>query len=323
MCKSAVLFYIFALLCTQLKSQTCCSGGVPIVSNLGFGSANKKVLQLSANLDYNKLTSLYTNSEKLDDGLRKRTTHAYLIRANYTFSSKFAVESFFSFVHQGRTIYGNTGEEFKESSFGIGDPAVLLIYELFDNPFTFRIGAGPKIPLGATDRRNSQDLTLVEDLQPGSGAWDLVLFSSLEYALPSRPSAVLFTNYIQSFTGTNPSSRGGNFNYEFGDDIQIISGISDQLLVFKNIITPGIAFRYKAARNDLVNGNDIPGTGGDWLFMKFSTGFALSNESSLNISVETPLYTRVNDTQLSPTLILNFAFAHTFDFNNYQVLKNE
>ena len=233
--KIAVLF-IFVLFSTELRSQTCCSGGVPIASNLGFPSAEKKILQLSANLDYNKLTSLYSDRERLDDELRKRTTHSYLIRANYTLSDKFAVESFFSFVNQGRTTYGNSGEEFNESSFGVGDPVVLLIYKLFDNPFTFRLGAGPQIPLGATDRRNSQDLTLVEDLQPGSGAWDLILFSSLEYSLPSRPSAVFFTNYIQSFTGTNPSSRGGNFNYEFGNDIQIISGISDQFLLFSNIV---------------------------------------------------------------------------------------
>jgi len=225
------------------------------------------------------------------------------------------VEGFFSFVDQGRTIYGNQGDQFTESSFGVGDPVLLLIYKLFDNPFTFRIGAGPQIPLGATDRRNSRDLLLVEDLQPGSGAWDLVLFSSIEYALPRRPSMVLFTNYIQSFTGTNSSSRGGNFNYEFGNDIQIISGIGDQFLVFNNIVTPGIGFRYRTARNDLINSSDNPGTGGDWLFLKLSSGFALSNKSSINVSVETPLYTRVNDTQLSPTLILNVAFAHTFDFN--------
>jgi len=67
--------------------------------------------------------------------------------------------------------------------------------------------------------------------------------------------------------------------------------------------------------DDLINSNDNPGTGGDWLFLKWSSGFALSNKSSINISVETPLYTHVNDTQLSPTVILNVAFAHTFDFN--------
>jgi len=55
--------------CSQMKAQSCCSGGVPIASNLGFGSAEKKVLQLSFNLDYNKLTSLFSNSDRLDDDL--------------------------------------------------------------------------------------------------------------------------------------------------------------------------------------------------------------------------------------------------------------
>ena len=305
----------------ELSSQTCCSGGVPIASNLGFPSAEKKVLQISFNLDYNKLTSLYTNGERLDDHLRKRTTYSYLIRANYTITNRLAVEGFFSFVRQRRKIYGNLGEEFRESSFGIGDPVLLLMYKVVELPFKLRVGAGPQIPLGATDKRNSRGLFLVEDLQPGSGAWDLILFSSLEYTLPARPSLTFYSNYIHSFTGNNPTSRGGNFNYEFGNDVQLIAGMGDQFLLFNNIVTPGIAIRYRTAKNDLINSFESPGTGGDWLFLKASTGFAISKKSSINVSVEAPLYTRVNDTQLSPTVIMNFAFAHTFDFNKVNYLN--
>ncbi|MEE9374149.1 MAG: transporter [Saprospiraceae bacterium] len=306
---SIILFLILTPF--GLLSQTCCSGGVPVGSNLGFSSANKGILQYSINYDLNTLKDLYTESSRLDDDFRIRKTSSYLFRSNYSINERFSIEGFVSLIKQSRTIIGNQGGQFKESSFGLGDPVFLILYKLIDKSMIWRIGAGPQIPLGATNKRNSRGLLLVEDLQPGSGAWDAVLFSSFEYSLQIRPSMNTHANIIYTSTGTNTSARGGNFSYEFGNDLQIIVGLSDQLFLFTKILFPGIQLRYRTAQVDKINESTNPGTGGNWVFIKLSTSVSLGKDSNLSISYEKSLYTNVVDTQLSPTFVLNFGFNQT------------
>ena len=273
---------------------------------------------MSLNYDLNSLTDLYTESTRLDDELRKRTTQSFLLKAQYSFTDRFAIESLVPFIHQNRTIFGNFGGEFSESSFGIGDPIFLMLYKLVDSDFNWRLGTGPQLPLGSTTKRNSRDLLMVEDLQPGSGALDWIFFSSLEYNSPKRPSLLWYSNLVYSSTGMNRIARGGNLEYEFGNDIQIILGTSDQFLVLNNLINLGLNLRYRYASEDEVNGNINPGTGGKWLFTRLTSGFNFSPSTSINISYERAVFTQVVDTQLSPTFVLNIGFSKAFDFN-----KNE
>ena len=299
---SLTIFY------TSVIAQTCCSGGVPISSNLGFASSDKNTLQYSISYDLNTLSQLFTEGERIDDDLRKRTTHSYLFRAHYSFSDRFSVEGLFSLVNQRRKIYDNQGDAFTESSFGLGDPVLLLLYNVLNGNLTWTIGAGPQIPMGATDRRNSRGLLMIEDLQPGSGAWDGIFFSSIQSNLPRRPSLVWYTNFIYSLTGANQNSRGGNFRYEFGNDLQIIAGITDQILIFNQVLTPGFGIRYRNANQDRINDNLNPGTGGEWLFAKVSLAIPIKTNTNFNISYERAISTKVIDTQLSPTFILNIGF---------------
>ncbi len=300
-------------------TQTCCSGGVPVSSNLGFQSSDERSIHISLSADLNFLKTLKTESSVLDDDQRLRTTQSYLLRGAYTLTDRLTIEGLFPIVRQTRRITSTTGALDKESTFGIGDPVALLIYDVLKKGVTFRLGAGPQIPLGGFEQSNTRGLRLLEDLQPGSGAWDLIVLASVEHSLKSRPSSLLYLNSIFSFTGVNNQARGGAQSYEFGNDIQLIAGYSDQVFVFNNIIAPGFSFRYRHAARDLINGSALPGTGGNFLFTRMSNAIPFPKiNSSLNINLELPIWSRVNDTQLSPTYSINVGWSKKIALNNQQ-----
>ncbi len=309
-----ILSIYFVILIPKGQTQSCCSGGVPVSSNIGFQSTEAHIFQLNISADFNFLKTLKSEGQKLDDDQRLRTTQSYIIRGGYSFNNSLTFEMLFPLIRQTRRITTLGGTNIQENTFGVGDPLALLIYNFLYKDVVFRIGAGPQFPLGDYDQKNSQGLTLLEDLQPGSGAWDVILFGSLEYQLKNRPSSFFYLNTIISKTGSNPNSRGGFQTYEFGDDIQIISGFSDQVLFLGQIITPGISVRYRHADRDKVDQNKLPGTGGDFLFGKISNSFPFPKlKSSLGINFELPLWTRVNDTQLSPSFAINISWFKSFN----------
>lgn len=313
MIRLLLLTFISLSIYSMAEAQTCCSGGVPVSSNLGFQSSDEKSLQVSLSADLNFLRTLKTESSILDDDQRLRTTQSYLLRGAYSLSDRLTFEGFFPIVRQTRRITSISGSNDKEATFGVGDPVALLIYDVIKKGVTFRIGAGPQIPLGGTEQTNDRGLRLLEDLQPGSGAWDVIVLASLEHNLRSRPSSLIYVNSILSFTGVNNNARGGAQTYEFGNDIQIIAGFSDQILIFNNIITPGLSFRYRQAERDLISGSALPGTGGNFIFTRLSNSIPFPKaNSSLNLNLELPLWSRVNDTQLSPTYTINVGWSKKF-----------
>ena len=314
-----LLIACFILFSHAGSSQTCCSGGVPVSSNLGFQSSDERSIHISLSADLNFLKTLKTETSILDDDQRLRTTQSYLLRGAYTLTNRLTIEGLFPIVRQTRRITSNSGSFDKESTFGVGDPVALLIYDVVKRGATLRIGAGPQFPLGGFEQTNNRGLRLLEDLQPGSGAWDLIVLASLEYNLIARPASLIYLNSIFSFTGVNDRARGGAQSYEFGNDVQVIAGYSDQVLIFGNVIAPGFSLRYRQADRDLISGSALPGTGGNFLFGRISNAIPFPKiNSSLNINLELPIWSRVNDTQLSPTFSINVGWSKKIKLGNQQ-----
>ena len=109
----------------MVSSQTCCSGGVPVSSYLGFENDEKGMLQFALSADFNILKSLYSESDLLDDRNRKRATQTFILRSAYSIRSDLTLEIFIPYVHQSRSIYGVTGVN-NESTLGIGDPVFFI-----------------------------------------------------------------------------------------------------------------------------------------------------------------------------------------------------
>ena len=272
-------------------------------NNLGISNEGKGSLQLGLNYDYNNLNTLNAGSTKLDDNSRKRITNSILANVGYAFTDRFSAEMLFTWVNQTRTISQFGNENFTSTS-GIGDAVLLLKYSfpnMLGKNTMLNLGIGTKIPLGDSDIKSEQGIQLTADLQPGSGAWDGLGWLSFSKSLNFRPSASLSGSLTYRFTGVNNSYLNNSSIYEFGDVIQMNVGYTDQFLVLKTIINPGVILKYRKSFNDKIDASNIPNTGGEWIFIRPEINIQLSQSIGFITRLELPIYSYVDGTQLTPT----------------------
>ena len=300
-----ILFFTLFLSMGQLVfSQTCCSGGVPLSNNLGLPNEGKNSLIVGLNYDYNNLNTFNAGTQKLNDNSRLRITNSVLVNLGYAFTDRFSIESLFTWVNQTRTISQFDNESFSETS-GIGDAVFLLKYAIPDIlglQTVLNFGIGTKAPIGKSDLTTSEGFQLTADLQPGSGAWDVLGWMSLSKGLNFRPSATLSGSLTYRATGKNNSYLNNNSVYEFGNVLQANLGYTDQFLLFNVIFNPGLIFKYRQALKDKIDASEIPNTGGDWVFIRPELSAQITPKVLLTTKVEIPVYSNVDGTQLTPTL---------------------
>lgn len=312
-------FLVLIFLCSSYigYAQTCCSGGVPVSGNLGMPLSNAKTLQFNLSYDYNNLNTLKSNRIVLDDNSRKRTTHSILFETGYSFNERFSADVFFSYVRQERLINNNNNEDFTYTQ-GVGDVVVLLKYLLVKggkDKSNIVVGGGVKLPVGVSDKLNSQNgLPLNADLQPGSGAFDFIGWGAWSKPTQFRPSMSYFSTVIFSYKGINNSYLGEN-SYQFGRELSWSVGIGDQLFLASQIVEPSIQVRYRSAQADLFNSDELPSTGGDWLFVTPGISFWPNPNFAIEANIELPLVARVEGTQVTPTRRFNIGFYYKFQLS--------
>jgi len=311
--RTLFVFLFIGTLINQGFAQTCCSGGVPLANNLGLPNEGKGVISFGLNYDYNNLNTLNAGTTELDDSSRQRITNSVLLNMGYAFTDRLAVETLFTWVNQSRIItqFGNVN--FTETS-GIGDAVVLMKYSIPDvlgNRSVWNVGAGTKLPLGDSDILSERGIQLTADLQPGSGAWDGIGWTSVSKGLNFRPSATLSGSFTYRLTGVNNSYLNDTATYEFGDEIQTNLGYTDQFLLFNTIFSPGLVLKYRKAFEDRIDDQGIPNTGGEWVFVRPEIAVQVTPNIAINSRFELPLYSYVEGTQLTPT----FRFSTGISFN--------
>ncbi|MFK7923554.1 MAG: hypothetical protein AB8H47_16435, partial [Bacteroidia bacterium] len=170
--KKHAFITLLCLLPVIAMAQACCSGGVPISSNLGLATQEQGTLQLQFTYDWNHLQTLFSGNERLDDDTRIRNTHSFLLETSYDISRAFSVSALFSVVRQERII-STFGDPDITINTGLGDAILLFRYNLLAHRAQSNqqlvIGLGPKIPLGRANHRDERGITLPADLQPGTG----------------------------------------------------------------------------------------------------------------------------------------------------------
>lgn len=301
-------------------SQSCCSGGVPISNNLGLPVSDVKTIQFSIGYDLNILNTLKEGSEKLDDDARRRLTHSVLFQGGYIISEKWSAELFLSWIRQERIInqFGNTS---RTTAQGLGDAVVLVKYKLIsdDNKrVNWLIGAGPKISTGSSDERDKNDIVLNADLQPGSGAWDVITWTQVSKNFKARPSLTWSTTASYSIKGKNNDYLGSQV-YQFGNELIVIGGIADQFLAGTFLWGASLQTIFRYAYQDENNGEKTPGTGGRWIFIRPGLTIKPGKSSAINISASVPAYSWLKDTQLTPTVRYTAGFY--FEIESKQQFK--
>ncbi len=275
--------------------------------NIGLPASDKGTWQFTLNYDWNNLETLKAGSDRLNDDSRRRETHSILVESGYSFSEKLSLDLFFSFVRQERTInQRGLAEDFTYTQ-GVGDAVALLKYSIYPR---LTLGLGLKLPVGSSDRTRPGGLPLNADLQPGSGAWDQIIYANYTTSLKYRPSFTLLSTIIHRFTGTN-SSYLSNSTYAFGDETQVIMGVADRILAGKLLLDPSLKFRFRKAARDQFDGQNFPASGGTFVFVNPGLSLPLTPKITYQINVELPLYAKVYETQLSPSIRVNTGFFFT------------
>ena len=127
-------------------------------------------------------------------------------------------------------------------------------------------------------------IPLNADLQPGSGAWDGIVWANGIYNFYFRPTFNISTTLIFSYKGKNDQYLGEQ-SYQFGNEAQAMISINDNFIVAKKILGTSLQFRYRKALNDRFNDISMPNTGGQWLFIAPSLAYNLSQNFALNKNV--------------------------------------
>ena len=310
MFRKVFLYLLFLFFGNLIIAQTCCSGGIPLSNNLGLPITEKGVIQLGLNYDYNNLNTLNNGTENLNDDSRLRITHSVLLNLGYSITDKVSVESLLTWVNQRRNI-SQFGNENLDQSSGIGDAIILLKYnfnELLGRNSAFNLGIGPKLPLGSSTETNDIGILLNADLQPGSNALDLILFSSVSKNFDFYPTMNFNSRLFYRSTGTNDSYQN-DLSYKFGNELQLYLGLSNQFQVFKTKMNTGLSFKYRSAEDDKIDGIDLANTGGRWVFIIPDLLIDLNTSISFVTSAELPVYSKVEGTQLTPSYRLTFGIV--------------
>ena len=310
------LFGVFGLLTIQSHAQTCCSGGVPISTNLGLPPSFKGTTQMTLTYDINVLRTLKEGTNFIEDRARERITRSLILSVGHSITDRFSIEALLPYVRQERNVMQPAGFDDFESTQGIGDLLILFKYRITsveNRKHVLSLGTGPKLPTGSAREVNGRGLILSSDLQPGSGAWDVIFWGNYLYQLDSRPTMSAYSVLTYRMTGVNKDYLFDDSTYEIGNNFRILVGVSDQFRVKTSMVSPSLGFRYRHALEDKFNGDPITSTGGDWIFMVPGIGVSITKNFILESNVEIPVYANPRGTQLTPTYRFNIGLYVVFN----------
>jgi hypothetical protein len=302
--KFACLVLFATFLCFQkLMGQACCSGGVPVGGTLGLGTADPKAVQFLLTYDHNVIRDLMDHKTLFDDDTRSRLTRSALMELNYGINERFALTMVLPFVRQERSIREYNNQIGFTQAQGLGDMVFLLKYRILNQQYNptseWLIGIGPKIPTGKTDFKNNQGLTMVADMQPGSGSLDGMFWSFYQ-----KSNFLIKPMSLLGILTYRASGKNRSYNqtqvYQFGNEFQANIGINYNLLVHwpMDVFVFG---RYRSQTVDLVDGNTFPGSGGKWVYAIPGLSVHFNPDISFRAWADLPVYRSLNGSQLTTT----------------------
>lgn len=295
----AVVF--IALISVNKSSAQCCSGGAPMSGNLGMPSADAGTLQLAVNYDFNKLSRYQVGKEELSTTEFSRESNSILFEVGYSFTQRLSADVFFSWIRQKRASNNQTTS-------GIGDATVLLKYKILSS---LNVGLGIKAPLGASDF-SSAGVGFPLDLQPGTGAWDQILWAN--WTVPAKFIREATTFSITStvrLAGKNDSFFTGG--YEVGNEFMLKASLSDRFVVGTLIFDPSIGINYRHQGEDTSFEFKNPNSGGDFIFINPGLSYQITPDLSLQVNASLPVYRNVGGLQVAPTYRLNTGIFYRFN----------
>lgn len=291
--------FLVLLVPVHTIAQSCSCGGTPLLNSLELPATLPGYWQFALTYDYNNINDTYEGTKKIET-TRERITRTGLLEVSYGLSKRFSFSTLITFVQQDRTA----ADEFIRTK-GIGDVVALIKYNLIPmnaiNQRTLSIGIGPKIPVGDVKLRNS-GILLPEDLQPGTGAWDLIFWGYLFQGFQPKTNANLFSTF--SYRISDDNYRG----FRYGNEFSLTVGSS---YVTTTPFDISLLLRYRNIGSYEINGNSESNTGGQWLYLLPGLNVKVSNALSFRVSGQIPIYRDLNGLQLTTSYTSSISLFYT------------
>ena len=298
--KCALLVLLFSSLQIPAFAATCSCAGVPLLTTIDTSAAEKGQLFISYSTEFHQISDLVSGTKNVNDETdRDRNSFSQVLSASYALTDHWAVSGLVSYTEHNRTI----GSSFlgKTTTSGIGDSVILLRYTpLFITPFSrhqISVGLGLRIPTG--DDNFGSGFVLSEDMQPSTGAYGEILWSSYSYAF--NQAATLQFNTSANYTVNEDNDR----KYAFGNEFNLFFGLSHSIGT-KFGYSAGL--RYRTTRADRRFGFNIPNTGGQWLDFVPGISYAFTDRLNLGLSGRIPVWRKLDG-------VLQFTTSYAYSFS--------
>ena len=268
------------------SAATCSCAGVPLLAAIDTSAKEKGQLFISYNAENHQISDLVSGSDDVPDETdRDRYSISQVLSASYAMTDRWSVSALVSYVKHSREI----GTSFlgKTTSSGLGDSVVLLRYTpVFITPFSrheVAVGLGSRIPTGDDDYGDG--FVLSEDMQPSTGAFGGIAWTSYSYAF--NQAATLQFNASANYTYNGVNDR----EYRFGHEFNFAMGIGHSI---GTRFSYSAAIRYRSTKADQRFGFNIPNTGGKWVDFVPAISYAITDKFRLGVSGRIPVARNLN-----------------------------
>jgi len=317
--KRYYMIILFLFIAEESFPQACCSAGSPLLGSLDVSNASEGELQVGLTYELNSLQDVYAGTVRLDDDLRERRVNSFLFEVNYGLTGRISLTALFTFINQSRSIYSVGDLSSKLNTGGLSDGIILVKYNFIPlsllNQIELTLGIGAKLPIGNSSLR-SDGILVPADMQPGTGAWDGVLWGYFSKGfVPALPLNV-FLNVSYRLNGTN-NRFGESFQqgYTFGNELFVNLGAGYRTDTFFDFT---LMLRFRNTTPDKFDGGQLPNTGGNWLYFVPGVNGKISDNFTARLSGQIPLYRNLNGTQLTTTYSASIGLFYSINLKGDQ-----
>jgi hypothetical protein len=289
----------------HLMAQTCSCAGNTFFSPLELTAPSEKHWHLELSYRFHAINDLVEGTEKVvDDTERSRNVMTLMFEIGYNLSPRLTVKADLNVVrHQRQVGISDAG---KVDTNGMGDSLFSLQYKPMiysgRSDMELSIGGGVKVPIGKSDAVLTG--IAAEDMQPGTGSWDVLAWGLLSRRIRSVEGLEIFGGASYRFNGTNDRE------YRFGNEF---IGALGARYTGKKLLSYSLHSRYRWADNDRRFGSDVPNTGGEWIYVVPAVTFNIAGHTGVKTQVDIPVYRNLNGVrQFTSTLLVSLSLFYQF-----------
>ncbi len=220
-------------------------------------------------------------------------------------TEQFALQLAIPFFNLRTHEHGHGSADFsrQDGTSGIGDVRLIGKYALWVSTKHLLVGGlGVKAPTGEYKLLDQEGEINEPTIQPGTGSWDGL--ASAYYAYQIRP------HRLDSFlSGSYQVTTENDLDYKMGNTLILNGGVSYRIV--EKVLT-SLQVNMRQAPRDEFKGEQVPSTGGRWVYVTPGITVQASPNTALYAHVQLPVYQYVNEENLVPRYGLIFGVSHAF-----------